>query len=259
AWQGRRVGHTCLSGFPLVKNCRRGQLRRGEWSVADRNRRLALGGIALPFMFVVMSGLARAATLSVSITGDSGAGSLRQAITDANAASGASTIEFSVTGTITLLSTLPAITGNLTIDGPTTSPGITISGDGSVQLMVVNSGATLNLQLLTLENGSVTGAPAQGGAIFNSGTLTVADSTFSGNQATGNGGFGAGGAISNGGAVTVTNSTFSGNHATGGTGNVGANGGGSFGGAILDSASLTGALSVTDSTFSGNQATGGTG
>ena len=94
-----------------------------------------------------------------------------------------------MTGTITLGSTLPAIvSGNtLTITGPTTSPGITISGGDAVQLMVVNSGATLNLQFLTMEDGSVTGpagSNGEGGAILNNGTLTVANSTLSGNQAT---------------------------------------------------------------------------
>jgi hypothetical protein len=61
-----------------------------------------------------------------------------------------------------------------------------------VELMVVNSGATLNLQFLTMEDGSVTGSGfpgnGDGGAIYNNGTLTVANSTFSGNQATGGSG-----------------------------------------------------------------------
>jgi len=52
---------------------------------------------------------------------DSGAGSLRQAILDANA-SGGGTITFSnVTGTITLLSQLPDFTANITLAGPGTN------------------------------------------------------------------------------------------------------------------------------------------
>ena len=52
----------------------------------------------------------------------------------------------------------------------------------------------------------------QGGAIYNKGTMNIADTTFSGNKATGSG---YGGAIFNGqGILTVNNSTFSGNNAT---------------------------------------------
>ena len=60
--------------------------------------------------------------------------------------------------------------------------------------------------------------------ILNNGTLTVAYSTFSGNQATGEPGnrqaYGFGGAIFNnvGATLTVTDSTFSANQATGGSG-----------------------------------------
>ena len=52
---------------------------------------------------------AQAATFVVANVGDSGSGSLRQAIADANAASGPDTITFSVSGTITLASPLPSI------------------------------------------------------------------------------------------------------------------------------------------------------
>ncbi len=79
----------------------------------------------------------RALTLSVSNTGDSGSGSLRQAILDANANGGLDTISFQISGsgthTITPLSALPAITDPVIIDGTTQqgfagSPLIEISG-----------------------------------------------------------------------------------------------------------------------------------
>jgi len=67
-----------------------------------------------------------AATLTVVHTGDSGAGSLRQAITDANATSDADTIAFAMPGagpfTITPATRLPNLRGVLTIDG-FTQPG----------------------------------------------------------------------------------------------------------------------------------------
>lgn len=66
-----------------------------------------------------------AATFTVTNTNDSGAGSLRQAILDANAAPGADTIVFAIgTGiqVITPATLLPMITDPVTIDG-TTQPG----------------------------------------------------------------------------------------------------------------------------------------
>ncbi len=64
---------------------------------------------------------AHAATFTVTTTADTGAGSLRAAITSANAAAGADTIVFAIPGsgphTITLASTLPFVSGVLTIDG----------------------------------------------------------------------------------------------------------------------------------------------
>jgi parallel beta-helix repeat protein len=76
------------------------------------------------------AGFASAATFTVINTNDSGTGSLRQAITDANAGgAGPHTIAFDIPGsgvqTITQLSSLPAIdvsSGGLTIDA-TTQPG----------------------------------------------------------------------------------------------------------------------------------------
>ncbi len=66
---------------------------------------------------------ASANTFTVTNTNDSGAGSLRQAILDANGNSGADTIAFNITGsgvhTITPATALPAVTGAVTIDGYT--------------------------------------------------------------------------------------------------------------------------------------------
>ena len=241
--------------------------------MAGSIRRYSLAVLLLPLLLSTMSTLARGATITVTTLADSGPGSLRQAILDH---SSGDTINFSVTGTINLATELPTITDTLTITGPGGMVGITIDGGGTVQLMQVNPGATLNLQVLTLADGSgASGGGAisnggaltvtdctfssnqatfDGGAIFNFGTLTVTDSTFSGNQCTGSPGFG--GAIYNSGAtVTVANSTFSGNKAIGGAGTSTSTGGGAgLGGAIVND---DGTLTVSESTFSGNQATGG--
>ena len=238
--------------------------------MADRNRRFALTAIALPLLFLAMSGLARAATIAVTNINDSGAGSLRAAINNANASPTTSyTIDFNVSGTITLLSALPEITntspGSLTIDG--SGQAITVDGASLYEIFMVNAGATLNLQFLTLAHGFVLGneeGEGAGGAVFNEGgTVTVTNCTLSDNQSTGSavGGSGTGlpgqgGAIWSDGTLTVTNSTFSGNGATGGAGvTTGVGGGEGDGGAIFS----LGALTVTNSTFSADQVTGGVG
>ncbi|MCK9555105.1 autotransporter domain-containing protein [bacterium] len=64
----------------------------------------------------VLSGLAPADTFYVTNTDDSGAGSLRQAITDGNASGVDATIEFQTEGTITLASALPALVVKTTFD-----------------------------------------------------------------------------------------------------------------------------------------------
>ncbi len=69
---------------------------------------------------------ARAATFTVTNSGDSGPGSLRQAILDANAAAGADVIDFNIPGTgpfqILPASVLPPLAGQTVLDA-TTQPG----------------------------------------------------------------------------------------------------------------------------------------
>ena len=185
--------------------------------------------------------------------------SLRDAINAANGSptsgstctapgTGTDTINFSVNGTISLGSVLSITDANLTITGPTTSPGITIDGGGNHRVMVVLSGAT-HIANLTIANGNA----FNGGGIYNAGpdtgkdgiilsdggTLTVTNSAFSGNSAFDGGG------IYNDGTLTVTNSTFSGNSAFDP----------GLGGGIYNDRTLT----VTNSTFSSNSAGSGGG
>lgn len=69
--------------------------------------------------------IANAATFTVSNGGDSGGGTLRQAILDANATAEADIITFSGALTITPTTPLPAIINPVTIDGYTSVPGAT--------------------------------------------------------------------------------------------------------------------------------------
>jgi predicted outer membrane repeat protein len=207
---------------------------------------------------------ALAATLTVTsladTTGSCSGGScptLRAAITQADSDSSTDLIVFTgLSGAITLTSPLPAISRNMNIAGPGANL-LTISGGNAYQIFnISSSSAIVNISGLTFANGS---AP-NGGAIGNSGTLTVTNSTFSGNSAQGGTAFG--GAIFSQGLLTVTNSTFSGNSAGQGgailntnmttvtNSTFSGNSAGNSGGAIL----ANGPLTVTDSTFSGNSA-----
>lgn len=163
--------------------------------------------------------------------------SLREAITATNAnAPTADLILFNVSGTITLGSALPAINDDLTIDG--TGQNVTVDGANAYQVLAVNSGKTVSLHLLTIQNG----AARFGGGVNNAGTLNIDASTFSANRATGNASTG-GGAIFNSGVLNVQNSTFTGNLA-----GPQINDCDSFGGALDNNGTAT----VTNSTFSGN-------
>ena len=181
-------------------------------------------------------------TLTVTNTNDSGAGSLRTAITTANGDTG-DTINITATGIITLASSLPALAANMTITGPGAA-SLTVSGNNSStvgSIFTINSGVTVSISSLTIANGNAPG----GGGIFSEGTLMLTNCTVENNTAAGPGGTaGLGGGIDNdGGTVTVTNSTISGNTATGG---------GEGGGIDNDDGPLT----VVNSTISGNSATG---
>ena len=80
-------------------------------------------GVSLALVLVLGRRSLAAATFTVTSTADSGAGTLRQAIIDANNAGGADTIAFNIAGsgvhTIALATPLPAITSAATIDGYT--------------------------------------------------------------------------------------------------------------------------------------------
>jgi CSLREA domain-containing protein len=210
-----------------------------------------LAGLAWGFQPVAPALAAGMVVTSLSDTqANDGVCTLREAILNANnnntsgssdctAGSGADSLTFSIGGTITLGSMLPAISdaSGLTIDG---ANGVTISGNSSVKAFLVNVGIPLTLKNLTLSNGKSTN---HGGAIENRGLLTVDHCTFSANITTGEGG-----AIWNwndtGTSLTVANSTFSGNTAT------------SNGSAIRN---YYGDMQVDSSSFESNISTGGNG
>jgi len=105
-----------------------------------------------------MASTTHAATYTVTNTADSGAGSLRQAITDANANGGADTIEFNIAGagphTITVGATeLPEITGPTIVDGTTQSG--TTCGDLVPATLPSASNTPHNIQIV-LDGSNIT-------------------------------------------------------------------------------------------------------
>ncbi len=167
--------------------------------------------------------------------------SLRDAIeygADANP-SGITVIVFdpSLAGQTILLggTELPQITGEVAIAGPGAGL-LAVSGGGLSRVFDIGSAATVGISGLTIEDGYLNasggGFGNTGGGIFNRGTLTLTDSTVSGNHAR------LGGAIlSYSGGVTLIDSTVSGNSAQGGGG--------------IYNTSL-GTLTLNDSTVSNN-------
>src|SRR5438034_4775390 len=120
----------------------------------------------------------QAATITVTNTNDSGAGSLRQAIADANVGD---TIDFGVTGTITLTTGELLVDKSITINGPG-SDSLTVDCNLASRGFYVSSGVTATIAGLTITNGNAQGeAPISGGGIYNDhATLTVDNCTFSG-------------------------------------------------------------------------------
>ena len=162
-------------------------------------------------------------TITVTNNSNTGTGSLRQAIFDANAGD---TINFAADYTIILNNEL-FIDKDLTIDG--SKQNITISGNNSVRVFNIFF-VTVNLSYLTITEGN----GISGGAVMVDGaTVTVENSTIFNNSA------GDGGGISNFfGSLTINKSSFIGNSAF------------SIGGGIYS----TGTLQITDSTFANNSA-----
>lgn len=199
------------------------------------------------------------ATFTITNTNDSGPGSLRLAIADAEMSAGADDIVFDaalLASTIRLTSgVLEIASGDLVIDGDIDNdgvPDITISGDadnsgtanaGDSHILEIRSGRTVEIDSIHFSGGFHDAADGNtdpsfegpgenaGGAIVNEGALSIANSLFTGNTAEGGFGFsyyippfaggGAGGAILNSGTLTISATNFFDNAATGGTGSTG--------------------------------------
>jgi hypothetical protein len=202
-------------------------------------------------------------TFTVHNLADSGLGSLRQAILDANSSPGADRIRFAPAardGTITLTSGQLSITDDLTIDGPG-ADRLAVSGNDASRVVQVAAGATVSIDGLTITRGRVL---LRGGGIRNDGTLTLTHAVVSDNEVVGLPGVVSavdafGGGILNTGTLAVSHTRFVGNRSTGGDGDPGGPGSTALGGAIMSvgTASAPATASVSHCTFEDNLAVGG--
>jgi len=194
---------------------------------------------------------------------------------DCAAGSGADTIVFpGLSGTITLTSGRLNVGESLTVQGPGASQ-LTISGNNTSQVFYLyqsGGGGNYTISGLTLTNGNATGAPIDGGGgIIAYGNLTLDSVVISNSMAKYGGAVNLG--FTNGSTLTVTNSTITGNtaqtqgavlfasqngsvsisHCTiSNNTTVAAVGGGMF----LYNSGTTGTASIQNTLITGNQSTG---
>jgi hypothetical protein len=204
--------------------------------------------------------------LFVTTLADSGPGSLREALAEANPGA---TIIFKVTGTIFLTSGPLLVDTSVTIDGPG-SDDLLVDAQGQSQVFIVTNNVVATISDLTVTNGGnfIFAPEGNGGGIRNLGDLTllrcVVVDCFTE--------FGGGGGIFSSGPLTVTQCSVSNNVATEGGGGIAFFGaeltmnsstinsnrtgvpGGSDGGGILIGGAPTGqfAAFLTNCTISGN-------
>src|SRR3954447_17861707 len=183
-------------------------------------------------------------TLTVSNTNDSGAGSLRAAVDQANTDGGGDAIIFS--NLFDAPQTIGLTGGPLTLTGTTsttiTGPGanlLTISGNKAGAVFAIESGSA------AISGLTVTGGAADRGAgvLNQSGTLSLTSVTVTGNVASDQGG---GVATLFSGTTTLTGCTISGNSATN-------NAGGGL------ASMYSGSATLINCTVSGNSAPAGGG
>ncbi|WP_195759248.1 glycoside hydrolase family 9 protein [Pedobacter puniceum] len=128
-----------------------------------------------------------AATFTVSNTDDTGAGSLRQAITDANATVGPHTINFSIpSGSIINLTSgvLPTINVNIVFEAPAGRITVTRNSVTNFRIFAISASRTVVIKNLVISNGFST---SEGGAIENLGNLSIYNSIIENNTTSGSG------------------------------------------------------------------------
>lgn len=185
--------------FSSMKKKSLAQLRHRVVSTRRISMSIFFNLCSLICLAVVFAGAisVHANTITVTNTNDSGPGSLRQALADAN---DDDTINFAVTGTIGLTSGELLVDKNITIAGPG-SDVLAIDGNASSRVLHIAPGTIVTISELTITNGDASSeAVPDGGGIYNDhATLTLGNCTITNNVA-----FRDGGGVNNAGAATLT-------------------------------------------------------
>lgn len=123
----------------------------------------------IPLRVEELEGRRLPSTFTVINTADTGFGSFRDAILDANSAPGADTIAFDIPGngpfTISPTSSLPQITDSVTIDGdsqPGSSPNTLADGDNAVLKVQVNASIVITAAGCTVRGLAIGGITLSG-------------------------------------------------------------------------------------------------
>jgi hypothetical protein len=227
-----------------------------------KRKSFAILGVLLLCVIAIQ---ARATTITVTNTSDSGPGSLRQALVIAN---DGDTITFAVTGTIGLTSGGLLIAKNVTISGPGPSQ-LSVDGNQAYSVIGLVRGKTATISGLSIRNGldgvendhgaltvsncivsgnafaGLYNNAAYNGQTFGTASLTIVNSVVSDNSGSGVRNF----VWKESGTLTILNSTISSNSATGDSG------GGIYNHGFEGNAITT----VTNTTVSGNSANAGGG
>jgi hypothetical protein len=196
-----------------------------------------INAVAITLMILCLITIrGRADVITVANTNDSGPGSFRQALADAN---DGDTIDFAVTGVIGVTSGLLMVNNSIIISGPG-ADNLALDGNGKSGILFINSGVTVTISGLTITNGH---AGSYGGGIYNgSATVTLNDCVVTANSAQYGGGV-YNEAVFGDTALTITNSTINGNSAS-------QEGGGIYEIGVIAPVTVT----VNNSTLSGNSA-----
>lgn len=186
--------------------------------------------------------------LDVTTTADSGPGSLRAAITEIISTPEAAFRSINLpSGSYKLLSPLPTIPNSIHLSG-SGARDTEIDGGAKFPLLSLGQNSTCIISHISFANG-LTSVNQHGGAIRNSGSLTLSNCWFRFNTSTG----GFGGAIYSDNLIVINNCSFQTNSALG-QGVAWAGSGAGLGGALF----LSGfGGSIINCTFSGNRAIGG--
>jgi hypothetical protein len=238
-------GTASFNGTRIAKMNKAAQQRRqkGSWIMHPQqamsfSRWVRCVALSLLLGFGLLTGTAlssskahAATTLTVSDCSDDS--QLQADVAQANSDNDGDTITFSCSGDIQLTSILN-ITGNMTLDG--SRQNVTLDEKEDQQQVLAVGDVNFTLNDLTVANGF--NQFGGGGGIWNTGTLTITNSTFVNNSASNGGG------IDNNGTLTITNSTFVNNSASNDDG----------GGFWSD-----GSVTITNSTFVNNSASNGGG